>query len=819
MKHVTVFALFLFALLALQGVSAQETVLDDTFSVAISEQANAFVCTSTNSQFSITNNAGTTQQMDIGVSGSAASWISFSALSVVLLPAQTKTITEFFDLPCTAKDSRVSVVVTTQTGEQQVFQQTILAQRPVNLEFGVLPARQTVQPCNGANYTITLKNPLLFDETYKLGVQEKKLHANFSESTVLLSGNTTKKVSVELVSTSCSLSGDFTPVFTVDTQNTRLHAEIEAQLTVLQTGIATIAPEVYTIRTNYNQSVAPLLITNIGPEPVTYAVSLRGIDWVTAPATITVPAGTANNLLLTLAPFNTTDAGLYKLNITLKADKTNATYEKLLYVSLKGPFVVPYLPAILRPYQTAVLVSAAALLVILIVVVLLIIRASRKKVRVEVVEQKPELDERALAKQRAKEEKLAQQKALDAWKEKETPHIKKSALNELKAAYKLIAKKDLAQKKKPEHRWLLGIILMLVTVAVATTAWLLKAELGAYENEIRLGAGILAGVFFAVVLLRGYWLATSRRIWKKPFTQETEEVIIKGWKDGITDLSCMIESPAEHAVLQLKKGHDAGIQPPGEIYSSYALTSNVVDEIKSVEINFKVSKKWLAHKNCQLENCKLAQFTGREWRGVPTTIATEDKDFVYYTATRASPGMYAIIAKPDKKSAKEKATKKFGKGFWGVLGILALVAVAFVTYLLASPAPFVSSGGGIPVQSIPVNGAGSIDLANHFTDADGDPLTFGARTGENLSVEIAGSIANLVPEKDWQGQTYVIFSADDKKGGIMVSNAVPVVVYTPLIPLSWRPYLEWALLGVLILIVLILLIHFRKHAWDLLSKD
>ncbi len=55
----------------------------------------------------------------------------------------------------------------------------------------------------------------------------------------------------------------------------------------------------------------------------------------------------------------------------------------------------------------------------------------------------------------------------------------------------------------------------------------------------------------------------------------------------------------------------------------------------------------------------------------------------------------------------------------------------------------------------------SLDLTTVFGDPDGDPLTYTFSGNTNINVTLAGSVATLTPNKDWNGQETVHFTAKD----------------------------------------------------------
>ncbi|MEK6920652.1 MAG: hypothetical protein AABX82_02115, partial [Nanoarchaeota archaeon] len=131
------------------------------------------------------------------------------------------------------------------------------------------------------------------------------------------------------------------------------------------------------------------------------------------------------------------------------------------------------------------------------------------------------------------------------------------------------------------------------------------------------------------------------------------------------------------------------------------------------------------------------------------------------------------------------------------------------------------------VIEIPKNADRSIDLNDYFSDDDNDVLTYTAKAGEHLTALIQENVALLTPEKDWIGDTTIIFHADDEKGASVNSPALRVTVFepqtiTPLLEIeetasvtaepseekeeSTESYVPWIILGTIIFLILFSLI-------------
>ncbi|MFC1768989.1 Ig-like domain-containing protein [Nanoarchaeota archaeon] len=69
-----------------------------------------------------------------------------------------------------------------------------------------------------------------------------------------------------------------------------------------------------------------------------------------------------------------------------------------------------------------------------------------------------------------------------------------------------------------------------------------------------------------------------------------------------------------------------------------------------------------------------------------------------------------------------------------------------------------------------------IDLNGHFTDIDGDTLTYTSLGNSNIAITFENGIATLTPTQDWNGAEVVIFTATDPSNESIDSNNVTLTV-------------------------------------------
>jgi hypothetical protein len=101
---------------------------------------------------------------------------------------------------------------------------------------------------------------------------------------------------------------------------------------------------------------------------------------------------------------------------------------------------------------------------------------------------------------------------------------------------------------------------------------------------------------------------------------------------------------------------------------------------------------------------------------------------------------------------------------------------------------------GIPNQEWYENTNLTIDLSQYFSDPDRDKLYYTNTELQNIATYYQNDYVTLKPEKNWIGSEFVIFTADDMKGGKVDSNIVKLTVKAQAEPTflfilsSYRPW-------------------------------
>ena len=208
----------------------------------------------------------------------------------------------------------------------------------------------------------------------------------------------------------------------------------------------------------------------------------------------------------------------------------------------------------------------------------------------------------------------------------------------------------------------------------------------------------------------------------------------------------------------------------------------------------------------------------------------------------------------EKKAAEKKIEwKKYIISFFVIVAIFLIVfaGIRFIPPLMYRNATeeALQEAKGIPNQMWKQDTSTRINLDNYFSDPDGDKLYYSATKAKNISIEIKDNIAILTPDRGWTGNTSVVFTADDRKGGVTRSNSVRLeVVKATKIGIffsringffktsayavkdkiisgfsflkdSVATYSSYIVAGFVILIIIVILIKFYKPILDFLEEE
>lgn len=845
----------LLALFVLLFASFASSQFVEDFTIASEPVLQTYQGTPADSHYKITNTGNVASGYTVSVVASeAASWVSMGPLSFTLEPGQTQIVLLHLDVPKDVKPSiyDLTTVFSTVLGTTITVDQDISVDVPFNIELRSIEIKP-ITPCGTATYPITILNTGAFPEEYDLTVSKTVAGiASFSQDNVILGKGENKTIQLTLKPEDCSWSGERT--FTVKgiASSTKQTAELELTLPVENTFIPEIAAK--NLRLNTDANTFNATITNTGTTKATYAITVSGADFVSvSPNSVTLAPETEVTLVFTSAPNAETAQQKYPLEIT--AAVQGIEYATGFVLSLKNP-------AWVETHMWLVIILAVVLLIIIIIAIVALKRwmaytqtpeyqaSQAEKVRIasevaaqrqaEKAEKAKLAEQERIAKEKAKEEARKQKEAereairkekaqakMDARIAKERSLAAKEAQAELKASNVLIAREKLqgdAVVKPAKSGW--WVLLVILVLAAGVLAYGFRTYLLANLTYAVLGAVILAVVIILIIAysaFAGRKKATQTWIALKP---RRENQLETGWRHGLGQLWIRVTELVPNVTVTVigSRKNPSFVAPEGHVYQYITITPEGLNEdrVEKQRFMFRVSRRWLEHRDIPEGVVKLMRATEDGWKGIGTEKVRSDDKWVYYSAQCAGFEPFAIVGKSRKEEQKFDG---MAPGWWyvllGALAILAILAgVWYFNYAgtqgteVIGVAPSVT---GIPPQAWDEDRRLTLDLGRYFSDPDGDTLTYTYTPVENIIVTISGNTATLTPTKDWHGEATITFTANDGKGGKVSSNAVALFVRDMPEPTFWtnvlaalKLYSVYIVGGIVLLIAVIAVLEYRK---------
>ncbi len=779
--------LLLFIALLLPSVSAQEFLAFGDTSITVQP------CNSATGNVTIQNTAQEQTTYSLSVDGTGSDYVTFSTLAFVLDSGQATTINTFYKIPCDVRPGEYPVTIYFSDGELELeLPQAISVKIPDNINITTTQTSAVIAPCDTAAYTIDLHNTAGFTEIYTISASGHP-NVHVSEKQAVLEAGQHKNIIISVTPDDCTQSGIFPLTAEFDTEKSQQHKEQVLEFIIKATDIPVLAEGVNKIRTDYVDSTAELTIENTGDRVTQYGLTIEGADWATViPNSVTLNPGETKTLALRLAPTKDVPKGTYQLSFVATVEQTGIRYSKDLTINLKPTTIVERNPAIVLAIAIIILAVLAGAYYSVkyfrspaFKETLRRWKEKREIARKARAQKRAELIKRKLEQQRKDaERKKAEAERKQAEKDRITKQLQRQVEKDFKKEYHIVAKKDLilGHSKKSVLKSIaiaLGIAVLILIIA----AWALIAPNFAY---VILGLVILGVILLAKIAARNKII---RAQWKTVLAKQT--INLHCWKKGLSLLGITAEDPIKQLKLIVKK-IKARAQPSPAVYQTFLLKTNAPEDALSCKATFTISKRWMARKNIDAADVKLARYTNQNWSTISLKKTGESKTAVHYTAELNKTGTYSIYARPGKQQSN-----KSRKLIWGIIGIALIAAIAVVL----SPQPNLIAKG-IPSQQWQQDLVHKIDLGEYFNDPDGDKLNYTATETKHITIDISGSTAFMTPETGWTGEERVRFIASDNKGGQVASNTVPLRVQKMLIPQKIQPYIA-ILLSIITIILLI----------------
>ena len=411
-----------------------------------------------------------------------------------------------------------------------------------------------------------------------------------------------------------------------------------------------------------------------------------------------------------------------------------------------------------------------------------------------------------------------------------------------------------AEKEKPTFGWLRAIIGLIVFILILA-AIVFVAYLAIKYVLVPYWVYIVLALVYLFILSTSLWVLSAIRkktdiekTWTEATSQADLSLTTEDKRFGFGELLLRPRIKLNNVKLSIKKlsKKPTLLRASDKVYEYFELEKNIENrDIKKAILRFKVNKAWLDKKELEKEDITLKSYTNK-WQNVTTAIIDSDDNYVYYESELQRLSYFAIASKRPKEEAVEGKEPSLR---WLVVLLIVLVitgGIYFYDYFTPQVTPVLTErepviSKGFTEQVWDEDTTFKIDLNKHFSDPDGDKLKFTNTNPENVEAEIKDTIAMLTPKPNWYGTDYIVFTADDGKGGIVSSGRVTLIVRdVPEEALltkikNWfvdvyvdvyivfasalGGYLQYIVYGVIGLIILILVIRYNKSIIDFFLEE
>lgn len=753
-------------------------------------------CTPITTSFSITNPTTATLAYSISADGAAADWTAYAPLQFTLLPNQQQQIIQVVAPPCsTLGTHKLLTTITSFQEEETVLEQTISITKPINVDLTVPREVITVVPCSSTDTNVTVHNRGQFTETYTLSLTG--ILARITPTKLIIPPLKNGTVLLHTEPLDCNTNGTYPFTLTAKTSTTKLNAEIDIQLLVLSRGIASIAPNIKTIRTGLEPSISSISIMNLGNETITYNLTLSAPSWVTLTSpNVTIHPNTVSQAYLSFAPDNTTLESTYQLTLTAQPRGQPAIYSKQLTLIYAKPS---------RIWQTIKTHWFAISIVIIAVVVLFYVaRSIKNHVNSKEVDSLPQQE-------KAQEDQLHER-----------------ITQELKKKYLFVPKTTEAKELPTSRKDLWITLFILIVMFSAFAAYKFKVFVLSHLYSVLLGIAI-AVVLLAIILIIKKVKRHRRITWKARVAETDRSVNIHGWKKGLTGITFDVEQSVLTPRVEIQREATSPLVINNAVpFAAYKITAPA--QFKNAELAISIPQHWITKNNILASSIRV-YVHDKTWKSISRSAVTSTQSEFHFTAIIPSVGQQGAhitilgistekptvevqetkipssFQKKSSKKSKRLAEQKHSKLLQTTLALLLVIGLIIGTYVLASPKNPAVPTQGIPPQTWFMNTNKAIDLTTYFKDPDRDKIVYNSSIAEHVNVTIRNGTAYLTPEKNWIGTSSITFTATDTKGATVSSNPVTLQVQKSVVPSTFRQYLIPILFGITLLVVIIAILE------------
>jgi len=300
-----------------------------------------------------------------------------------------------------------------------LFALTATAQ-DIQIGFETLTPSDTITICGNSTFTYRVSNLGEFVETFDIGVEPFAETSLLSVNPLVISPGETREIELYLFP-GCDQYGSFDVILSLQERTTGTTFEQSSLLDITPIDVAEVAPEVETLRVDYNTVLLEIPVKNVGVDTATYDVFLEGESWLSVRSdTLTVGSGQTEAVEIVSAPQEDTESGNYALTLVVTSTTTGLEYAKEFTVRLKEPTLLDDLLTVYLSFTIAALVLLGLLIFCLMLFIIYLIRTKEERAfRKE--ERRREKERRKEDKRLAKEEKrrLKEEARLENLKAKE----------------------------------------------------------------------------------------------------------------------------------------------------------------------------------------------------------------------------------------------------------------------------------------------------------------------------------------------------------------------------------------------------------------
>ena len=838
------------------------SALAEDFNAVGPQEITSYRCTRASTTIDVTNTGNVTSTYGITTSGNPAEWTVANPSKFTLEPTQTQELLLTLNVPCNAKSSSIITTIKTVSGIQKSIKQELAVYLPQNIQlFGNIST--TVSPCKDAQYKITLTNPYNFTEEYKITSD-----AVVAPEKVVLKPSQSVNITLIDKNTDCTISGIKSAPVTIKTLNSDITANFELSTNIQNNGIPQItAPS--KITNEYTNATEKIIIKNTGI-PTTYNITFQSPNWIKINQT-KLYVETEDVLDLEIMPSNISPAN-YETILTLTTPE-GAKYTKTIYVNLRNKQFYTKYPWTTAGIVLGSLLLIG--LIAFIIIKIKNRKVSRRVVakKKSHINYKKWISSILLILLLAGAGILSYVYRSSLAAHKTYIYYGLGALGALiilsliiYGIYKLYKnhKKGFLKTLKVTG---ISIIVLATLSAGAYLGYKYRTILAAYWQYIAVAVVVILAIVIIYLAIKKpraetFWLGAIALIALIVALAYKYKDILT-WKyiaiasailTLVVLIALIIKSRTKKGagnVICWKTGLTA-VQTKGPLVITVKK-----DSAKDALQSFNIEIPGENNGKLFIRIKKGAKITLKKhdqgWKELELNHEGKDEKFDYYTATsKELNGKYAIfedkpviktkeVKQPEtkeitqelkkvfneekpvevkkeepkeiKKDSKKEATKEVKpkrRMSRLPLFILLLLAIGCIIYA-GWPQTTDSNIKGIPDQKWEQNARHYLNITKYFKDPDAQTLTYTVSETKYISTEIRDGVAIFIPEKDWQGQEVVTFTATDAEGASAESNKVALIIEKPIISAKIKTAILYTstLLALIIFLILILM-TFRR---------